>query len=782
MLGGILILALTAVVEVDLAPDQPLHFVYVDDPLIVELRSDTSLETNVRLSAHHTDRDATVTAASGPLHLPAHGVYWWALQDLPGEKGYYAVDIRFETPDGPVDAQQHFCRVERPGATAPLPAWAQSGAVDKHELLALKSIGVGLLRLEASNPDAEAQAAAAAAQGLGIIVAVDAQAVSDAAALAARFPAAPARWDVRAPGAERFAAFADALRKAGVTAPIAAVATPDADLAALLQPPVVTHARELVIEGGALSWEQVAAIQYVARRTGQERWRLHAASLGEDALPLAQELAARLAAGFTSLGFNTGRVYNGRPGQDFAALSGINGVLDAHDPAGPLSLPEGITGNVFRNCERWCIVLHANKESAKVRVPVGAAQGLRLFDVYHNELPPPEVKEGAVAVTLSPQPAYLCGTGGTVLNAAARNQAVRQARIFAAQQALREQLPPLLMQRIGEIAAAKTEGLGRANFLFLLRAFPFLEEAWQQGGLPKEAAAPALGGLADLLRSLCVLQEDIGESFATPLANRLEKCEEYRALYLTGTEARERGDWLLEEVLRLMNEAEALDDAGRHIEANAVGAIAEWRARTLDFAAKAPPLVEPTEEHLLEVPPAAEPSGAPETTPEGAAPAPEAQTPAAPEPPAPPEPAPGEPSKLTHTVARGDNPSTIAHKYGVAIDDLLKWNNLSRRSTLHIGDELIVYVQGAPPAEEADAPETPAPAPEAQTPAAQTQADVPPDTEKVTHTVRRGDNPSIIADKYGVSLDDFLKWNGLTRRATLHIGDEYVVYVKKKPG
>ena len=71
MLGGILILALTAVVEVDLAPDQPLHFVYVDDPLIVELRSDTSLETNVRLSAHRTDRDATVTAASGPLHLPA---------------------------------------------------------------------------------------------------------------------------------------------------------------------------------------------------------------------------------------------------------------------------------------------------------------------------------------------------------------------------------------------------------------------------------------------------------------------------------------------------------------------------------------------------------------------------------------------------------------------------------------------------------------------------------------------------------------------------------------
>lgn len=762
MLGGILILALAAV-EVDLAPDQPLHFVYVDDPLIVELRSDVDLETNVHLSARRTDREATVAATSGPVHLPAHGVYWWALQDLPGEKGYYTVDIRLETPDGPFDAQQHFCRIDRPVATTPLPLWAESDVAGEPELLALKSIGVGLLRLDVSDPDFEARAAAAAARGLGIAAVVDAQAVTDVAALPARCPVAPIRWDVHAASPERLETFADTLRKAGVTAPIALVAAPDADLGMLLQPGVVRHVRELVIEGASLSWEQVEGIKYAARRSGQERWRLHAAPSRQDTPPLTQELLASLAAGFTDLGFSVDRVYNGRPGPDFASLSAISRELDARESVGPLSLPEGVEGRVFRNRERWCIVLRADRDGVETRVPVGDAREMRLFDVYHNELSTPALEDGAVTVPLSEQPSYLHGSGGNVLSAAARNQAVRQARVFAAQETVRGQLPEPLMQRIDEIAAGRKEGPGRANFLFLLRAFPFLEEAWQEGEMPREAAAPALGGLADLLRTMCILQEDTGESFVAPLANRLEKCEEYRALYLTGSEARERGDWLLEEVLRLMNEAEALDDAGRHIEANAVGAIAEWRARTLDYAAKAPPLVEPSEEHLLEAAPAAETPSAPVTAPETAVPVAETAAPAQPEA----APASAEPTKITHKVARGENPSIIANKYGVSIDDLLEWNNLSRRSTLHIGDELVVYVSGAPRAKPTPAPETPPPAP--------------PEPEKITHTVQAGENPSIIANKYGVSIDDFLEWNKLTRRSVLHIGDQYVVYVKAKP-
>ncbi|HNR30087.1 MAG TPA: LysM peptidoglycan-binding domain-containing protein [Candidatus Hydrogenedentes bacterium] len=752
MLGGLLLLALAVSVEVDLAPDQPLHFVYVDDPLIVELRSDTDVEATVQLTARRADRDTGTTAAVGPVRLPAHGVYWWAAPDLPAERGFYAVDILVETPSGPVEARQHFCRVDRGGALS-LPLWAQADTADPHELLALKSIGVNALRLDASQADFVEQAAAAIAQGLGVIAAVDTQAVPDAAEFFKQSGAiTPVRWEVRAPSAEALAAFADALRKAGSAAPIAAVVRAD-NAASLLSPNTAVHIREMVVDGGAASWEQVQEITYAARRTGHERWRLHAAPSGPEPLPLAFELLAHMAVGYSGVGFAIERAYNGRPGEDFAALSGLASELEARDPVGPLSLAQGVQGLVFRNCDRWLIVLRADRD-AEVRVPVGAARDLRLLDTYHNDLPVPAIKDGHVAIALATQPVYLRGSGGIVISAAARNHVVRQARAFAARPAFKERLPQPLMQRIGEIAAEKKDATGRANFLFLLRAFPYIEEAWHDGGLPKDVAAPALGGLADLLRTLSILQEDTKEPFVAPLANQLEKCAEYRALYLTGSEARERGEWLLEEVLRLMNEAEALADAGRAIEANAVASIAEWRARTLDYAAKAPPLVEPTAEHLPEAPATPDILPAAPSTPE--------PSPRAPEPPPAPE-------MVTHKVAAGENPSVIADKYGVTTDDLLRWNNLTRRSTLRIGDELIVYLSGAPEAPPSPAMEEVAPAGPAKK-----------EPRKITHTVQRGDNPSVIANKYGVSTDDFLKWNNLTKRSVLHIGEKYVVYVEEK--
>ncbi len=111
-----------------------------------------------------------------------------------------------------------------------------------------------------------------------------------------------------------------------------------------------------------------------------------------------------------------------------------------------------------------------------------------------------------------------------------------------------------------------------------------------------------------------------------------------------------------------------------------------------------------------------------------------------------------------HTVQRGDNPSNIADKYGVELDDFFAWNNLNRRSTLQIGDELVVYTDGNAPENASQAPAEPEP-------------------RELMHTVQHGDNPSNIADKYGVELEDFLDWNKLSRRSVLHIGEEYVVYL-----
>src|SRR5690606_1315463 len=104
----------------------------------------------------------------------------------------------------------------------------------------------------------------------------------------------------------------------------------------------------------------------------------------------------------------------------------------------------------------------------------------------------------------------------------------------------------------------------------------------------------ALSHLADLARTLCRLEGAREASFLEPLADTLARCEEYQSLYLTGVtttpQARLRGDWLVQEVRRLMDEAETLAAANAKIEADAVAALAEWRARGLEFATKAGPL------------------------------------------------------------------------------------------------------------------------------------------------------------------------------------------------
>jgi LysM repeat protein len=134
-----------------------------------------------------------------------------------------------------------------------------------------------------------------------------------------------------------------------------------------------------------------------------------------------------------------------------------------------------------------------------------------------------------------------------------------------------------------------------------------------------------------------------------------------------------------------------------------------------------------------------------------------------------PAPAPTEPPAppasggTMHTVVKGDTPAAIAAKYGVSLDDLLKWNKLTTKSRLQVGQQLVVQAPGKIAA-----------------PASQTSDAAPTGAREISHTIVKGDNPSAIARKYGVSLDDFLKWNHLDKNAKFQIGEKYKVYVGPK--
>ena len=121
-----------------------------------------------------------------------------------------------------------------------------------------------------------------------------------------------------------------------------------------------------------------------------------------------------------------------------------------------------------------------------------------------------------------------------------------------------------------------------------------IEEKWHSSLIPRSSAVPALACLSRLVRNLCVVEQEKGRVFITPLRDTLAKCREYQSLYITNSGgssvSQERGDWLLDKVSQLMAEAEKLEQDGRLIEANAVSALAEWRARSLESAVKANPL------------------------------------------------------------------------------------------------------------------------------------------------------------------------------------------------
>lgn len=119
-----------------------------------------------------------------------------------------------------------------------------------------------------------------------------------------------------------------------------------------------------------------------------------------------------------------------------------------------------------------------------------------------------------------------------------------------------------------------------------------------------------------------------------------------------------------------------------------------------------------------------------------------------------------EAEKVTHTVCQGDTASAIAARYGVPTRELLAWNNLGSRSVLRIGDKLVVYTgTGSGPAAQSA-----------------TEDD---GLEKIVHTVAGGHNPTTIARRYGVKVDDLFRWNNWPKNKVLHVGEEVIVYRKR---
>ncbi len=146
---------------------------------------------------------------------------------------------------------------------------------------------------------------------------------------------------------------------------------------------------------------------------------------------------------------------------------------------------------------------------------------------------------------------------------------------------------------------------------------------------------------------------------------------------------------------------------------------------------------------------------------------------------------------IYYSVRRGDNLGRIAQKHRTSIGNIRRLNNLGNRSFLRAGQRLKVpdrnYSQTYVTAQAAAAPETSSEAvnePVEKESTDQVAVASPEATDKETpseeevvayHVVRRGENLTLIARKYGVTIDALRKLNSLSARSVLRVGQRLIL-------
>lgn len=108
----------------------------------------------------------------------------------------------------------------------------------------------------------------------------------------------------------------------------------------------------------------------------------------------------------------------------------------------------------------------------------------------------------------------------------------------------------------------------------------------------------------------------------------------------------------------------------------------------------------------------------------------------------------------THKVRRGESLFSIAEDYGVTIDNLKEWNNLSG-SSIDAGQTLIVNASAAKASKKSSG--------SSEKKAATTK-----------HKVRRGETLGTIASRYGVTVDNLKDWNNLSS-SRIDVGQTLIV-------
>lgn len=613
LLGSLLF----AAVEITVSPDQPLPFSYVDDPLIVEIRSDVVARADITIGLESADGGGKVSQVFPAMPLGPDINRWCALKEIPPLRGPWKVSVEVRADNGESYHEAEVYRVDRPANAYVHPIYAFGDALDRETLLALRGVGVNLVRVPATHPELSDLLDELVLLGMKAIVTLGADG-DTAATLATSHCAAIERWELAATreNAAGLKAVAESLQSLDCSLPISLSIRNAAEVPEILSAIALPSLQHLVIGESAQGPDVLDGLRDALAAQGVEAPVLEYLYEKNDAddfpLVLFDALSHRaIRVGFpAALVLDQGKL---RPG-----LSYLNGLAHGVAPApfaGRLPQAGKARALLFTSGKQWTLAYWSSGQDESLAVPWSGDHPFALADSWNNATPvdAPEGDEWRGPATAEVR--FLRGEDGPIIKATLVSQARDTIKHILSDKSQDIAWNGEVRAALEAIAAAPEGEQSRVHFFTLLRTFPEIEGRWHAGQLPRPVAVTAMAHLADLSRTLCRLEAARDAGFLEPLADTLARCEEYQSLYLTGAtttpQARARGDWLVQEVRRLMDEAETLATNGAKIEADAVAALAEWRARGLEFAAKAGPLSDQMELPKVEEPKVEEPKPEP---------------------------------------------------------------------------------------------------------------------------------------------------------------------------
>lgn len=541
------------------APDQPLPHFYLDEPLVLQVVSDTNAQVEAR-AVVTTPAGEEIVARLGAMAFVAGKPRWATVPDLPELRGMFEVEMVLSGESGETVLKGRVPRVSRPFTEGTIPLALTASSLDTFDRMVLRGAPVR-----------------------------EAWIVSGGEKMLA---ATTAEWESGA-------------REAGVAAPLLAGTLEEVENR-LRHTGIAAGRTALMVDGMWDRWQACVAVEDAFSAAGYEEFgfgaRLVDAGIGEEGAIFAQCLLRVLAAGahWVAMPYETMRV-DDRFTEAYPVVNGLTPLLLDTRGVGRFTPSGHVEAYVLWRGDHWLLAYWTTGE-APVALALPKGTGVRgHWNALGNALPLPEAAEAGVVLEVMGMPRILEGEGITMPGMMAGDHARALAGALASQKEVMAVIEEEAKGAVLKVRDGPLEKVTRRQFFALLEQLPALEEEWHLGNVEGRIAAPTIAQITAMCGWIALSDEAEGRPFVERFEDILVKCGEFSRVSrerftAVPEEAFQRGTAVVGVVDALLARAQFAHDAGRATESVGLATVAEWRARSLEYTVSAVPLAQPVAE------------------------------------------------------------------------------------------------------------------------------------------------------------------------------------------